>query len=398
LRSPFPKTYEEAAESWRSGSASSRARLARLVERVPKERLWSPPKRNMRKWAGKMLEEFYSHFEFRNEDGTRVKRLAPYQYDVWADRWEKNQFGLPAHREYIKSQKIGQSTTHLLETLHISLQERAWGREILIVGQEQRKAEDHLTDLTEMLRRSIFRPFLIEGPRRDPVTGLVRRDSMSKANLTTLVNPADPHGEPTRIKAVSITTRGGLLSDKRVEHIHMSDIASANATSETIDRGINNAQTRLTKSRGTLVIETMPGSTMGQIYQMYREACRNQARDLPGSDVRRLVPGRLSVHDTGIVRRFPWTIAVDQGVITRAKVEEYRLRCKSAYEFARLYGADFLSSELTAYTNPVRRDSVEAGGLLEACLARIPAGRVSGPAGGVSASTRGASTPNGARW
>lgn len=331
-----------------------------------------------RKWAVEGLRKFYQWFPFRNEDGSWVRRLAPYQEDIWADRWENvgdnGPKDLARVRYVVKSQKVGLSFTHILEDIHVALSPRGWGREIIIAAQNQVKAEEHLKNLKDLIRRSPFAPFLIE---RMPRTryGRIMRDALSRSNVAALFNPADPDGRPTRIWAVGITSHSLLLSNVAVEHIHLSDVTVADSTPRELDRSIAQIRSRIVKSRGTMVVETPPGGPTGHVYAQYREACRSVAAasgwDRP---LDRLPPGERALTEWGLFRRVPWRLAVDQGVLTRDTVERDRHDINNEHEFARLYEADFQAGAMVAYPNAVRRRSTEAAGILNACMDRTPGG------------------------
>ena len=73
------------------------------------------------------IHEFYRNVGYFTEQHTNkeVRNLAPHQVQVWNDRKKSK------YRLYLKSQKIGLSTSILLEDLHIALT-RGRGKEIFI--------------------------------------------------------------------------------------------------------------------------------------------------------------------------------------------------------------------------------------------------------------------------
>lgn len=376
----------EGARTGKSESAALRRGLLALCSHVPC--VSNPPAdpAERRKWAIAGLAKLYQWFPFRDEDGSRVNRLAPYQIASWADRWEtvhdNAPDGLPRARIVVKSQKIGYTQMALLEDAHIVLSPRAWGREIIIAAQSQIKADEHLKNLKDLFRRSPFRHLLVE---RRPKTreGRIWRDALSRSNVAAFLNPADPDGRPTRVWAVGITSHGQLLSNTSVEHLHLSDITVADATPTELDRSIAQARSRIIKSRGTMLIETPAGPPTGYVYDKCREACRELAgvseEDRVEGMVGGLVPKKLppvAPVDTewARVRRIPWKAAVDAGVLTREALERDRDEINNPHEFSRLFDADFLAGALVAYPDAVRRHDIRSTTELLESMARLPEG------------------------
>jgi len=318
-----------------------------------------------RKWALDGLQAFYPDLPFENEDKTLVADLSNYQKDIWCDRWERAASGLPKVRIVIKGQKIGETYLHLLEDIHVALSTRGRGREIVIAAQNALKAQEHLRHLKDMLRASRYAPLLVEAPLRAR-DGTVRRDTASRVNMASIINPDDPDGPTTRIWAIGIGGEGQLVSNTSVVHLHLSDIMAAeNVTAETLDTNINVLRSRILKSRGTMVIETMPGAPSGYVYREYRAAARQRSMD-HGEDLRHLVPGEAGSTEWSIVRRLPSAIAVEQKVLTQDTLDRDRDGMANPYKFARYYEANFLAGDLVAYPDPVKiTDDAEATALFD---------------------------------
>lgn len=359
-----------------TGSDRYREKLLALCSHVPCSGEPPADPRARRKWAIGGLRKFYEWFPFQNEDRTWVRELAPYQEEVWADRWERVGANGPGDLErvrfVIKSQKIGMSIVHLLENIHIALSPRGWGREIIIAAQNQVKAEEHLKNLKDMIRRSPWAPMLIEQAPRTR-KGRLRRDALSRSNVAMLVNPDAPDSRPTRIWAVGITSHSLLLSNTAVEHIHLSDVTIAASTPTELDRSLAQVRSRIVKSRGTMVIETPAGGPNGYVYRQYREACRALTA-AHGTLFRKLPEGEACDTEWGRFRRLPWRVAVKAGVLTRDTVERDRHEIGNDYEFARLYEADFLAGAMVAYPDAVRRHDAAAARVLASNMSRLPGG------------------------
>jgi len=372
------KTFDQCMEALsKTFSDGARKRYMSLVSHIPCTGPGPADPEARRKWAIDGLHKLYKWFPFQNEDRSWVRHLAPYQEEVWADRWERvgdnTARELPRVRFVIKSQKIGMSRLHILENIHIALSPRAWGREIIIAAQNQVKAEEHLKDLKDLIRRSPFRELLIEQAPRTR-TGRLMRESLSRSNVAALINPAAPDSRPTRIWAVGITSHGLLLSNTSVEHIHLSDVTVAEATPIELDRSLAQVRSRIVKSRGTMVVETPAGGPTGYVFRQYREACRALAA-VHGTPFTKLPELEAADTEWGRFRRLPYGVAVKAGVLEQDTIDRDRHEINNEYEFMRLYGADFLAGAMVAYPNAVRRRDAEAGRLLLENMLRVPGGQ-----------------------
>ena len=90
--------------------------------------------------------------------GEYVTELTDYQYRIW-----KNE-NKAKYRVVIKSQKVGISTSALLEDFQIALT-KAKGFDILIIAQTQAHANEHLRTLKNLILNSDkYRQFLITNP------------------------------------------------------------------------------------------------------------------------------------------------------------------------------------------------------------------------------------------
>src|SRR5215207_2345658 len=105
-------------------------------------------------------QEFYKDFGYllHPKTGEYVTELTDYQYKIWKN--ENN----AKYRVVIKSQKVGISTSALLEDFQIALT-KAKGFDILIIAQTQAHANEHLRTLKNLiLNYEKYREFLITNP------------------------------------------------------------------------------------------------------------------------------------------------------------------------------------------------------------------------------------------
>ena len=137
-------------------------------------------------------QEFYKHsgYLLHPKTGEYVENLTDYQYSMW-----KNE-NKAKYRVVIKSQKVGISTSALLEDFQIALT-KAKGFDILIIAQTQAHANEHLRTLKNLILNSEkYRQFLITNPSE-----LLLREEKTKVGVAYIKNP-DNALQPSRIIAL----------------------------------------------------------------------------------------------------------------------------------------------------------------------------------------------------
>src|SRR5579864_5551746 len=129
-------------------------------------------------------QEFYADFGFlthprlKDENGQPVvvEKLAPYQLEFWA---------YPSNALAIKSQKIGLTTTSLMEDFQFTLLPEGAGKDVLVIAQNQLLADDHILTLKRMIYQSKkYSQFLLTTPD-------VFREEKTKMSVIYVKNPYD---------------------------------------------------------------------------------------------------------------------------------------------------------------------------------------------------------------
>ncbi len=263
----------------------------------------------------------------RNLDGSPelVKNLAGYQTQIWSDGFKYK------YRLTIKSQKIGISTSSLMEDFQYAILPRdnplsCRGFEILIIGQTFHKAKEHLRDLKHwVLRSSKYKDFIITKPETSE-----SKDEQSKVTELYIRNPDDP-SNPTRIIALGMLSEASIWSWKKVKFIHMSDVAAT----ELIDDAplFAASLSRLANTAGRLHIETPPHGQRGKVWEIYQ-------RSKIGSD-------KLSPESVFKINEIPAREAVQAGVITQEFLDEQKI--EQGILYSQMFECDFLSSSNTYY-------------------------------------------------
>lgn len=264
-------------------------------------------------------EKFYQDFGLLKHPLTHqpVKHLTPYQFQIWRDGFRYR------YREVIKSQKVGISTSALMEDFHHSIT-NCRGQEILIISQSLDLAKDHLYTLRKMIRGSKkYSQFLIDKPN-----DFLLRDEVTKVMTLYIRNPDDPF-KPTRI--IGLGPRpGSIWSWKEVAHIHMSDIAAAPLIDDSEVFGA--AFSRLANTNGTILIESPPRGPSGKLYEIYENSKLKKTNSLEG---------QFKIYE------IPATMAVQAGLISQEFLDAEQQRLGPMYPM--YYECDFYNSSTTWY-------------------------------------------------
>ena len=256
-------------------------------------------------------QEFYQDFGYllHPKTGEYVEELTDYQYKIWKN---DNQ---AKYRVVIKSQKVGISTSVLLEDFQIALT-KAKGFDILIIAQTQAHANEHLRTLKNLILNSEkYKQFLITNPSE-----LLLKEEKTKVGVAYIKNP-DNALHPTRIIALG-SSESQIWSWKNIKHIHVSDITASKLVDDTSLFAA--AFSRLANTDGTMLIETPPRRPVGKVYEIYEKYYINKEHS--------------DLFDITIVTAQD---AVNTGLITSEFLTAERERLGPLY--SQFYEAEFLS-------------------------------------------------------
>jgi len=243
--------------------------------------------------------------------GELVRKLAPWQYDVWKAGFKYKR------RMEIKSQKVGGSFGGLEEDFQRSLT-NCKGKDILVVSQTQYHADEHLLKLkTRIINSEKARKYLITEPSE-----LLFREQKTKVKIATIKNPDNPL-QPTRIIALGMA-ESGMWSWSNVGHIHMSDPTVANIKDDAPLFAA--AFSRLANTDGTMLIESPPRGTHGQTFELYNQYLPKQ-QSLTERDFKIF---HVTAQD-----------GVKEGLITQEFLDEEKMRLGALYP--QYYLAQFIS-------------------------------------------------------
>lgn len=274
-------------------------------------------------------QEFYEDFGFlthprlKDENGqpVMVEQLAPYQYEFWT---------YPSNALAIKSQKIGLTTTSLLEDFQFTLLPESAGKDVLVIAQNQLLADDHILSLKRMIRQSKkYSQFLLVTPE-----GF--KEEKSKVSVIYVKNPYDGN-KPSRIIALG-KSEASVWSWKNVGKIHMSDVAKLDIKEQ--KNFFAAVYSRLANTEGIIKIETPPNGQQGEVYNIY-----NKSRA-------KIIEDENNVQDTFAedpadnaskfrIFEYPAFEAVKAGIISREFLQQERTELGDLL-FSQLYECNFL--------------------------------------------------------
>lgn len=268
--------------------------------------------------------DFYHHFGkiTHDETGKIIEDLADYQYEFWDYKgWAIN----------IKSQKVGISTSTLLEDFQYTCLPEGAGKDVLIVAPTMKAAQQHILDLKKWIRASArYSQYLITDVKE--LEELLFEEEKTKAYVIYIKNFYNSMF-PSRIIAL-----GGSLpsvwSWKRVGRIHMSDVAQIDMIEEKQNEFFSTVFSRLAITRGLCKIETPPAGQQGFIFRLYEKLIERDKGKDPKEDVSRM---EFKLFITRVED------AINAGVITTDTLEAFR-KTLDPYSFASKFGCSFINN------------------------------------------------------
>lgn len=282
-------------------------------------------------------QEFYEDFGFlthprlKDENGQPlvVEKLAPYQYQFWA--YHGNALA-------IKSQKIGLTTTSLLEDFQFTLLPEGAGKDVLVIAQNQLLADDHILTLKRMIYQSKkYSQFLVTTPD-------AFREEKTKMSVIYVKNLYD-NNKPSRIIALG-KSEASVWSWKNVGKIHMSDVAKLDIKEQ--KNFFAAVYSRLANTEGVIKIETPPNGQQGEVYNIYNKSkAKIIEEDASVQDMLAEDPGdnasKFKIFEYSAIE------AVKAGIISMEFLQQERVELGDLL-FSQLYECNFLSAGNQWYT------------------------------------------------
>lgn len=282
-------------------------------------------------------DEFYRDFGLLSHPDTDqpVEHLTDYQYEAW--RLSRDY----QYRMIIKAQKIGMSTSTLMEDFQKAIT-TCKGKEILIIAQSFLHAKNHLYTLRKMILDSPkYSPYLLSKP-----DSTMLRDEVSKASTLFIANPENPK-QKTRIIALG-PKPGGIWSWKNVKHIHVSDITVQQLMvddSETFGAMFS----RLANTNGSIIIESPPRGPSGKVYEIYEQSklyekmrIKNETLGIKSRPGEANTKTKLNPMSNFAIREYPVSLAVKAGLVTEEFLAGEKIKYGPMYSM--YYECDFFNA------------------------------------------------------
>lgn len=275
-------------------------------------------------------QEFYKDFGFLTHPRLKdvngqplvVEKLAPYQYEFWA---------YPSNALAIKSQKIGLTTTSLLEDFQFTLLPEGAGKDVLVIAQNQLLANDHILTLKRMVKRSKkYSPFLL-------ITSDGFKEEKTKMSVIYIRNPYDS-SRPSRIIALG-NSEASVWSWKNIGKIHMSDVAKLDIKDQ--KNFFAAVYSRLANTQGIIKIETPPNGQQGEVFNIYNKSHTKIIEDDTAGVQDTFVEDPADNASKFRIFEYPAIEAVNAGIISREFLEQERTELGDLL-FAQLYECSFL--------------------------------------------------------
>jgi len=189
-----------------------------------------------------------------NNEPIVVTKLAPYQNTFW--EYLGNALA-------IKSQKIGLTTSSLMEDFQFTMLPEGAGKDVLVIAQNQMLANDHIRTLKYMIYRSAkYSQFLLTRSEE------AFKEEKSKVSVIFVKNPYD-RKRPSRIIGLG-KSESSVWSWKNVGKVHMSDVAKLDLKDQkTFFAAV---YSRLANTNGVVKIETPPNGQQGEVYNIYNNS------------------------------------------------------------------------------------------------------------------------------
>lgn len=272
----------------------------------------------------KEAQEFYEDFGYliHPRTGERVKKLSPYQLQIWNDGW------LYKLRLVVKTHRAGVSESALMEDFQKAIT-TCRGYQVIIVMQTQQ----HANQLLYRLRKSIqasekYSKYLI-----NTQNDFLFRQEVTKTSELFINNP-DSNIHPSRIIALG-ASEGSLWSWDRVKKVHMSDIAAARIDYAPL---ISAAGVRMATTDGDMLIETPPkGGTKGSLFEIWKKSKEHQDNVVKINEY--ISPEEMEGYYK--VYEITYRQAIEAGIMSQKYIEAEKKKM-SPQEFASWYEAQFV--------------------------------------------------------
>jgi len=210
-------------------------------------------------WAGGVL-----HPRLRDKDGRPIRILKPF--------WYQTKFAEMSRAVWLGSNKIAKTKGELIRDIQTRLWPEHAGFDMLLVGQTQTMADEHLLNAKKwMLGSPTLRPFLITRPDQR----FRLPEEKSKMKMMYIENPYEPDN-PSRIISIGFA-ESLAYSWEKIDRLHISDPGQNSRKNQvTFFSGL---YSRLTNTEGDIKIEGVASQRSGYFWELCRKLFPEQLQD-----------------------------------------------------------------------------------------------------------------------
>ncbi len=210
-------------------------------------------------WAGGVL-----HPRLRDKDGRPVRILKPF--------WYQTKFAEMSRAVWLGSNKIAKTKGELIRDIQTRLWPEHAGFDMLLVGQNQTMADEHLLNAKKwMLGSPNLKPFLITRPDQR----FRLPEEKSKMKMMYIENPYEPDN-PSRIISIGFA-ESLAYSWEKIDRLHISD-PGQNTRKNQISF-FSGLYSRLSNTEGDIKIEGVASERHGYFWELCRKLFPEQLQD-----------------------------------------------------------------------------------------------------------------------
>ena len=294
-------------------------------------------------WAGGVL-----HPRLRDEQGRPLRILKPF--------WYQTKFANMKRAVLLGSNKLAKTKGELINDIRTRLLPEHAGFDMLLVGQNQTMADEHLLNAKKwMLGSPTLKPFLITRPENR----FRLREEKSKMKMMYIENPYEPEN-PARIISIGFA-ESLAYSWEKIDRLHVSD-PGQNSRKNQISF-FSGLFSRLSNTEGDIKIEGVASQRHGYFWDLCRKLFPEHISDeyediediLDPDRGRELEMEEFQTMSTSFDKMF---LTADDGlkvgIITKAWLE-YAKGIMPYEEYLRIYYCKFTKQEGAIF------DSIKVG-------------------------------------
>ena len=291
-------------------------------------------------WSGGVL-----HPKRRDRAGRPVRILKPF--------WYQTKFANMGRGVLLGSNKLAKTKGELINDIRTRLMPEHAGFDMLLVGQTQMMADEHLLNAKKwMLQSQNLRPFLITRPDQR----FRLPEEKSKMKMMYIENPYEPEN-PSRIISIGFS-ESMAYSWEKIDRLHISDPGQNTRKSQL--SFFSGLYSRLSNTEGDIKIEGVASQRTGYFWELCKQLFPEKFSDVDSDMEDTLQQKEKSLEEletmSGFERLF---LTADDGVKVKIISKEWLQNMRNMLpkeEFERIYYCRFSKQQGTIFDDIKRGD------------------------------------------